>query len=135
MYLIECVNAYLALEGLMQKELDFGTAHALVMLRRELEPHVQFFGAEERKLAKEYAELDEAGELKLSDGGRFEMRAGADAAEYERRRRELGMVEVEDIKPRRAGNIGAVKPAVLEALSAFLEFEGEGDNPSTVSHS
>ena len=126
MYLIQYVNAFLACEHLMEKELDFKTAHALVMLRQKLKLHVDFFAAEEGKLAKEFARLDSDGKIELSDGGRFFLREGADEESHRKKRQELCMLEVEDISPMHAGKIGEVRPSVLEALVGFLEFETEG---------
>lgn len=126
MYLIQYVNAFLACEHLMEKELDFKTAHTLVMLRQKLKPHTDFFAAEEGKLAKEFARLDENGKIEIEDGGRFFLREGADEESYRKKRQELCMLEVEDISPMRAGKIGEVRPSVLEALFGFLEFETEG---------
>lgn len=123
MHLLQYVNAFLACENLMEKELDFKTAHAVVMLRATLKPHADFFAAEEGKLAKEFAELDENGKIKIEDGGRFFLREGADEEAYKKRRQELCMLEVEDMERKRAGRLREVRPSILEALSDFLEFE------------
>lgn len=130
MYLIQYVNAYIALGTLMEKEMDYKTAHAVVILRAMLRPHADFFAEKEGELAIEYAVLDENGRILLEDGGRFSIRPDMDGAEYQRRREALGMVEVEDIAPVRAGTLKEVSPSVLEALIGFLEFEEE--NPPTV---
>ena len=125
MFLIQYVNAFIALGTLMEKEMDYKTEHAVVMLRAKLRPHADFFAEKEGELAREYAVLDENGRILLEDGGRFSIRSDMDGAEYQRRREALGMVEVEDITPVRAGAIREVKPSVLEALIGFLEFEEE----------
>lgn len=59
MYLIECANAYLAAVQLQQKEMDYQTAFAVMMVKKQLQSHVEFLQNEELKLAEKYAEKDE----------------------------------------------------------------------------
>lgn len=42
MYLIECANAYLAAVQLQQKEMDYQTAFAVMMVKKQLQSHVEF---------------------------------------------------------------------------------------------
>ena len=133
MYLIQYVNAFMACEGLMEKEMDFKTAHAVMLLRHDLKKHADFFAAEEMKLVGEYAKKTEAGEIAWEEDGRFVFDRAEDAETFKKRRGELGMTEVEDFAPRKAGKIKEVRPAQLEALFGFLEFEGENNTSSTAS--
>lgn len=131
MYLKQCVDAYGAVLDMMEKEWDYKTAHALVMLKRKLQPQVDFFAKEEMKLAKEYAKLDEKGNVILTERGTFPFREKEKAQEYAERRTELGMVEVQEAyTPLRVPVPGRITPAQLEALEGFLEFdepEGGGE--------
>lgn len=124
MYLKQCVDAYAAVAAMMEKEWDYETAHALVMLKRKLQPQVDFFAKEEMKLAKEYAKLDKKGNIIFTERGTFPFREQDKAQEYAERRTRLGMVEAqEDFKPLRVPMPERITPAQLEALEGFLEFE------------
>ena len=41
--LLKAVKAYKAINDLGEEKLDFKTAHTLLLAKRELEPHVQFY--------------------------------------------------------------------------------------------
>ena len=43
MYLIECANAYLAAVQLQQKEMDYQTAFAVMMVKKQLQSQWRFF--------------------------------------------------------------------------------------------
>ena len=125
MYLKQCADAYAAVLELEKREWDYKTAHALVTLKRRLQPQADFFARGEMKLAREYARLDGKGNVILTERGTFLFREPGMAQEYARRRTELGLVEVqEDYEPLRAPVPGSITPAQLEALEGFLEFEG-----------
>lgn len=125
-YLIQCVNAYAALQPLMDQEWDYKTAHALMMLKRRLQPHASFFSQEEMKLAEEFAEKDEDGKIQWKGTGRFAFQDPSRSQEYAGRRMELGMVEVQEAwNPIRASVPASIKPAQLEALEGFIEFYEE----------
>lgn len=124
MYLKQCVDAYAAVLAMMEKEWDYATAHALVTLKRKLQPQADFFTKEELKLAKEYAKLDKKGNIIFTERGTFPFREKEKAQEYAERRTELGMVEAqEDFKPLRVPMPERITPAQLDALEGFLEFE------------
>lgn len=127
MKLINCVTAYKALCELSNEPLDITSAHTVVMAKREISPHVEFFTDKERELMEKYGNRDENGEL-LVDGSKFEIQATR-YNEYIRERMELADVEVE-ITPRKLKRApAAIKPATLEALEGFIEFplEDEGN--------
>lgn len=71
MYLIECANAYLAAVQLEQKEMDYQTAFAVMMVKKQLQSHVEFLQSEEMKLAEKYGEKDEKGNVKWTERGTF----------------------------------------------------------------
>lgn len=124
MYLIQCVNAYTAIMALEERECDYKTAHALVMMKRKLQPHIEFFTKHEMRLVEEYARRGEDGKIELTDRGSFVFADPTKAAEYARRRTDLGMVDVgEDITPLCVPAPAAIRPAHLEALEGFLKFE------------
>lgn len=126
MVLLQCVNAYVAVQGMMDKEWDYRTAHALVMLRRELQPHVSYYQQQELRLVDAYAARDQQGKIRWTAEGKFLFRDPKQAEEFGEKRRELGLVEMqEEFKVRKVPAPGMIQPAVLEALEGFLEFEEE----------
>ena len=127
MYLMQCVEAYGAVLGMMQQERDYVTAHALLTLKRKLEPHCSFFAKEEMKLEKEFAQLDERGEVQFTERGTFRFRAPELAKAYAERRTELGTVEVQEEFPAlRVPPPEKITPAQLEALEPFVQFGAGG---------
>ncbi len=132
MYLIQYVNAFMACERLMERELEFKTAHAVVMLRHALKKHADFFAAEELKLVEKYAKKTETGEVAWEKEGQFSFENTENAETFKKQREELGMLELEEFVPMQAGKIQAVRPAVLEALCGFLEFEGDMEDADHV---
>lgn len=124
MYLKQCADAYVAVLKMMEQEWDYDTAHALMMLKRRLQPEVEFFTREELKLAKEYAELDEQGEIRFTGRGTFRFREKEKAQEYAARRTELGMVGVQEpFELLHLPKPGRITPVQLEALEPFIAFE------------
>ena len=127
MYLIECANAYLAAVQLQQKEMDYQTAFAVMMVKKQLQSHVEFLQNEELKLAEKYAEKDEKGNIKWTERGTFPYRDADAAAGYQRERRALGMTQVEDdFTVQHAPVPEKITPMQLEALEKFIVFGGEG---------
>lgn len=120
--LAECVRAYQAVMEMMVKDgCDFAFAHALVMARRELEPHMTFYGEKEEALIDKYAKRDEKGEI-IRDGNRIQVE---NMPAFEKERAELNGVEVE-ISPRKVKKAPeSLKPSVLEGLMLILEFPEE----------
>lgn len=121
MTLIQCLNAYIACTQLMEKECDYATAHSLLCLKRDLQPHADFYAQKEIELAKEYGEKDERGNLKVKDNGTFTFADPSKLNEYNRKKKELGEVEVE-ITARRIKPPDSIKPAQLESLDGFVEW-------------
>lgn len=126
MVLLQCVNAYMAAQSMMDMELDYQTAYAVVALRRELRGPVEFYQKEERRLLEEYAARDDKGKIIWSESGRFVLQDPVKAEEYEARRRELGTVDVQkEFSPLRVPEPERIRPAILEALDGFLIFGEE----------
>jgi len=122
--LVRCVDACLAVNGLMTQEWDYPSAYALTQLRRALQPHADFYIREENKLTLQYGKKDEEGQVCFTPRGTFLCQDPAQAGEYEARRRELGAVEVElDWEERTLPQPERIRPAQLEALEGLLKFE------------
>ena len=127
MYLIQCVNAYAAAIAMMQREWDYETAHALVLLKGRLQPHVDFFTGEEMKLVEEFAVKDSHGKTAWNENGTFTFKEPERAAEYAQRRTQLGAVEVnEGWRILKVPLPASIKPVQLEALEGFIQFGGDG---------
>ena len=126
MYLIQCVNAYMATAYLMEKEWDYETAYTLARLKRALQPHVDFFTQEEQKLIQEYGAKDEKGRVVFTERGTFNFTDPESAPEYNSRRFKLGQVQVElEWKTKTLPRPERIKPVHLEALEGFIDFGGE----------
>lgn len=124
--LIQCVNAWAAIQGLMEQEWDYASAHALTQLRRALKSHVDFFLEEESKLIEQYGKKGEDGQVRLTSRGTFQLQDPDQARKYNARRLELGGVEVElDWEERDLPCPERVRPVQLEALEGFVRFGGE----------
>lgn len=125
MLILKCVAAYMAAIQLMERELDYDTAHALVLLKARLQPHAEFYTREEMKLVQEYGKKDENGKVIYEDAEHFALEPGT-ADEYNKKRLELAQVDVqEEWKPIKVPRPDKIKPAVLEALQDFIDFGGE----------
>lgn len=134
MYLIECANAYLAAVQLQQKEMDYQTAFAVMMVKKLLQSHVEFLQSEELKLAEKYAEKDEKGNIKWTERGTFLPGCGRGGGIPEERRA-LGMTQVEDdFTVQHAPVPEKITPMQLEALEKFIVFGGEDNGNRTTCH-
>lgn len=127
MLLIQCVTAYTAITALAQQSMDYKTALALVLLKKRLAPHAEFYAQKERELVETYAKRSETGEIIMDGPNRFALDSDKDLAEYNRKRQELASAQIpEEITPVKASGIDRITPAHLEALEGFVEF-GEDD--------
>ena len=125
MLLIKCVTAYVVVRELMEKEFDYKSAHAILMLSQKLKPHVDFYGIKERELMEKFAVKDESGRVKL-EGNIWQLKDASDADKYRAEINSLGAVEVNGFEePIRISAVPTIKPAHLEALFGFIEFGGE----------
>lgn len=126
--LIRCVNAYMAVNGLMEVEWDYPSAYILTQLRRALQPHADFFIQEENKLIRQYGQKDREGQVCFTQRGTFLFEDPAQAEEYNAKRQELGAVEVElDWGERSLPCPERIRPTQIEALEGFIRFAGEGE--------
>lgn len=126
--LIRCVDAYLAVNGLMEQEWDYESAYTLTRLRRTLQPHADFYIQEENKLTRQYGKKDGEGQVCFTQRGTFLFQDPAQAAEYNAKRLELGGVSVElEWEERTLPCPERIRPVQLEALEGFVRFEGGGE--------
>lgn len=124
MLLIQCITAYTAVLALSEQEMNYETALALVVLKKRLAPHVEFFAGKERALIDEYGKRDDAGKLIRSGQDGFVLDETKDLREYAARRAELSATNVpEDFEPLHAPSPQQIKPAHLEALEGFICFD------------
>lgn len=122
MKLHEAVRAYLAIQELSHRELDYKTAHALMITKKKLQPHFEFYSSEELKLAGAYGEKDAEGKLIYREGGRFNI--AHDPEEYARKKRELGEIDAEDFEPIKVPIPERITADQLEALFGLIDFGG-----------
>ncbi len=131
MKLIQYVNAHIALGMLARKELPYSVSLKLVTLKRSIAPKVEFYIAEEKKLADRFARVGDNGKPAY-DGGKFECMGDtpeeirANTVEFERLRGELGMTEDDEVPEKvnvRVPEDFSVTPEALEALEPFVSFE------------
>lgn len=126
MKLIECANAYMATLTLEHQEMDSKTAYALVRLKRKLRDDADFFLMEEKNLVEKYADRDENGEIIMETPARVRIQDPEREKEYERARKELCEIEVqEELTPWHAPMPRSIQPVQLEALEGFIVFEEE----------
>ena len=122
--LFTAIKLFEAIMKLSETPLDFATAHALVMAKAELEPHVNFFMEQETKLLEKYAEKDKDGSPKMEAEGQYIIAKGK-ITEFREERQQLNNVEVEIMKRKLKKLPDAITPAVLEALMLAFDFPEE----------
>ena len=126
MLILKAVVAYTALKQLMEQELDYKTAHALVLLKGRLQPHVEFYDQEQVKLILQYGKKNDDGGVDLKENGAFVIENFEDAEEYRKKKKELDTVDIqEEWEKIKCPCPERIKPAVLEALQDFIEFGGD----------
>lgn len=127
MILFKTVAAYMAVQAMMEQTFPYKTAHALLMMKRALQPHAEFFSGEEMKLVETFADKDiETGNIVWLGKGTFRFAAGKNPEEYTKKRMELSMLEIEwEHKKIKAPIPSSITPAQIEALEDFIEFEEE----------
>lgn len=126
MLLIKCVTAHIVMRELMEKEMDYKSAHAIMMLFHALKPHVEFYAREEKKLIERYAVRDDNGQVKF-EGNTWTLADPALAEDYTREVASLGGVEIEGFEtPVRVTATPDIRPRQLEALAGFIEFDCDG---------
>lgn len=124
MKLIECVNAYVAAEILMKRDMDFKSAYALAKLKRRLAPHAVFYSREEMKLVREYAKKDERGEPVFVKEGEFAFEDSENAAKYREKLGELASMEIDEtIEPVTVRAPERITPEVIYGLEGLVRFE------------
>ncbi len=125
MLLIQCVTAYTALTALSKQEMPHKAALAMVLAKKRLAPHVEFYVEKERELVETFAKRDEKGDVIKTGENSFALDTNKDIGEYSRRSRELASTEIpEPIEPIKAPFPDKISPAHIEALEGIIEFEG-----------
>lgn len=123
MTLIQIVEANAALKQLSKKEWDYASAHKLVMLKRKLAPHVEFYSEKEHAIAREYGEKSADGKLIVDSAGGISF-TEENSAHFFAERYKLRNVEIaEPIEAIHIPQPDAITPACLEALERFIVFE------------
>lgn len=122
MQLKKIMDAYRACLALSEKEMDFGSAHRLLLLRQELEIHVRFFSEQEQKLVEKYGKKQEDGTV-LSADGRFSFASEKDKNLYLAAWQELAQTET-DIRWKRCfcHPPERLSASQLLALEPFVDF-------------
>lgn len=124
MTLNSVVKAYLAVDELSQAEHSYQLSLALVKLKDMLKTDVEFYMQQEKKLIKQYALIDDNGNIKLTDKNRFIFRDAGDAPKYAQERQVLENTQTTiDNLPISAPPPEKIKPALLTALEGFISFE------------
>lgn len=122
--LITAVKLYEAVLKLSDTELDFASAHALLLTRNELAPHIGFFAESEKGIVLKYAEKDENGNPIVDFSNQYTI-----PSEYVDRftseRKELFEIEVEISKRKLKTVPDKISPNALELLEIAFELPGE----------
>ena len=116
---------YEAIKKLSDTQLDYSSAHALVMTKNELEPHVMFFAENEKAMIETYADQDEEGNLISEADGRFTVRP-ENAKKVNEDRVKLNSVEVEVTKRKLKELPEKITVSTLELLLTAFQFPEEG---------
>lgn len=125
MTLEKALGYYKALEELSQIEMDCASAYAVVRMKKKLKDHVDFFIAEEMKLVQTYGKKNAGGIVEINDDGKFYFDGDQKALEYQRKRKELGEVELDtNVNPVKITAPAKLRPALIEALEGLVDFEG-----------
>ncbi len=121
MKLESVVHAYIALGLLMETEMDYADAHALLMLYRKFRPHIDFYVSEEAKLVQQYAKKNEQGKAIIAENGGFCLEDPQKFAEYTNQKCALGNVEVE-IEPVNIHAPKRISAKILDSLDGAVQF-------------
>ena len=128
MILLKVVTAYAALSDLMQKEFTFAEAYRLLKLKQKLQPAADFYLEKEKELAAACGQKDEAGRLIVSAGGEFPFINEETGRKFQEKKRELALTEIkEDWEAVGINAPEKIKPAVIEALMGFVDFQGKDE--------
>lgn len=120
----ECIAAWQALRALAAQTMDYKSAHALVLLKERLRPHVAYFSSTEMELVKKYAELDAEGNPVYEAPGRVRFRRAEDLVAFTRERRALDDVELgEEIARATISPPAQISPEQLEALFPYVDIK------------
>lgn len=94
MKLYEILNFADIYPEIRDTKMPFKTTYKLTMLSKKIEENATFYREELQKLLKEYAELDENGEIKFNDNGDVNLKPET-RDEFNEKWTELQNIEVE----------------------------------------
>ena len=115
-------DAYEALVKLSREKLAYRTAHAMMMIKKELHKEAEFLQDEELKIAKEHAVLNGEGEIQWIGDGKFQIRDGMQK-QYRKAMQELLETEVLIEQMKAAIPPENITLEQMEALDGLLIFE------------
>lgn len=120
--LLQALNAYKAIISLMTEKLPFKTAHALLMAKKELQIHYDFYVEQENSLVQEYALRNKDRTICVENN---QVQIPSDKlAEFRSHRAELDSIEVSvDLKEPTLYGVTEISPAILEPLLDIFKFE------------
>lgn len=123
MTLEKALGYYKAIEELSQIEMDCASAYAVVRLKKKLKDHVDFFIAKEMKLVQTYGKRNAGGIVEINEGT-FRFDDDQKAMEYQRKRKELGAVQLDtNVNPVKITAPAKLRPALIEDLEGLVEFD------------
>ena len=123
MILLQAITAYLAIQGLQRQEMRFKTAHALAMLKTELQPQVEFYAQCEQQLVQKYGKPGADGKADVDGRGCVAFRDEEARSAFLKEKQELDRTVFETKAPVTVPAPEKITPEQVEALSGFITFE------------
>lgn len=121
----QCVAAWKALDAISTQPMDYKSAHALVVLKARMRPHVLYFSRTEMELVEKYASHDNDGDVIYEEPGRISFKTADDMNSFARERAQLDEVELgEEIPRAKIAPPAQITLAQLEALEPYIDVEG-----------
>ena len=114
---IDYINAYLVTDDLVGKTLTIQGKWLLFNLRKDLQPHVEFYNEESRKLFDNYNT-----EIK---GSTIKFDSPELAAEYSAKQSEIDNLEIDEPYKKKQCKLSDIPDIIveqMEALQDFIEF-------------
>lgn len=120
--LVECMDAYSTILKMGNEKMDFSTAHAFAMAKRELAPHAEFFSSQEKEIVERYAMPFEDGSF--LQNGKYRIHSDNTQA-FKADMNALNDVEVEVDIVGKVKNPPNLSIAEMESLMPFFDFPVE----------
>lgn len=123
--IIKCIKVFQAITQMGEMDLSYTTAHKLVVAKKELQTHVDFYIEKERELIEKYAEKDENGNWEHD--GKYQIPPEY-VKEYLDAHNKLDSIEVEISAPWKLKELPEkVKMPIIEALMEMFELPEENE--------